>query len=200
MTSTGWSLSSGEERMSKTYDLITRWSDEPIDCKTRVGCTFERNSFIFTFDVDEAAACFRQACRCDGDPCWEDSCVEVFLQSGRDKAQYFNFECSSSGAMLGEVGVGRGERRRFSADEYGVIKREATFLERGERVRWRLKVAIPAHFIGVYDEKTLRGNLYKCGSKAACVHYQSAFDIGSDKPDFHRPESFRAIFEEEEMR
>jgi tRNA-dihydrouridine synthase A len=39
------------------------------------------------------------------------------------------------------------------------------------------------------------GNLYKCGDKTPQPHYLSAFPIQSEKPDYHRPECFRPLFQ-----
>jgi hypothetical protein len=56
-----------------------------------------------------------------------------------------------------------------------------------------MTVQIPAPVLGVqsFDGVQLRGNLYKCADKAKTPHYLSAFEVGTEKPDFHRPEFFR---------
>ena len=180
---------------TQTYRLTQRWSDVTIDCHVSVTCRFDMKQFVFEFDVAESTACFRLVHDYDGAECWEDSCVEVFLRSGFDPTLYFNFECNAGGHILAEVGSGRKGRRRFTRDEYSRITRQATILSKGQdHIHWRLVVAIPSDMIGVSSSEDLYGNLYKCASKAAKVHYLSAFEIASSTPDFHRPESFQPIF------
>ena len=56
-----------------------------------------------------------------------------------------------------------------------------------------MTVQIPPSLFGMrtFEGGTLRGNLYKCADKAKTPHYLSAFEIETEKPDFHRPEYFR---------
>ena len=63
----------------------------------------------------------------------------------------------------------------------------------GNLVCWGMTVQIPATLFGLksFDGIVLKGNLYKCADKAKTPHYLSAFDIETEKPDFHRPEFFR---------
>ncbi len=174
------------------YDLVLRWNGAPVDCHCHVSCAFDGRCHVFHFVVDESTACFRLEHRHDGDACWQDSCVEVFLQSGADPTQYFNFECNAGGAILAECGVGRADRRRFEPDEYAKIARRAVIRQQNaSRVSWELTVWIPDELIG--RPAKLVGNLYKCASNAACPHYLSLFPIEAPKPDFHRPEAFREI-------
>jgi len=180
--------------MIKSFDLIPRWQSAPVDCKTHVECSFNCSDFVFKFFVDEAADCFRLEHHQDGDECWQDSCVEVFLQSGWDNTQYFNFECNAAGAVLGELGSSRANRTRFSAQQYAQITRQAHIISLNERVTWTFELRVPSHFININHPLALTGNLYKCASKAKCPHYLSAFDIPSSVPDFHRPEGFKKIF------
>lgn len=179
----------------RTYSLIERWAESPVDCHVFVRCQLEKKSFVFEFDVEESMSCFRLIHDHDGAECWEDSCVEVFLRSGVEPKRYFNFECNAGGHILAEEGAARQGRRRFSQAEYARIDRHAEILTKTpDHVHWRLTVAIPCDMIGVSSEEMLWGNLYKCASKAANIHYLSAFEVASPTPDFHRPESFQPIF------
>ncbi len=180
--------------MTKNFDLLPRWQSAPIDCKTNVECSLNSTAFVFKFSVDEAAECFRLEHHHDGDECWQDSCVEVFLQSGWDNTQYFNFECNAGGAILGELGTNRYNRERFTEQQYTQIHRIAHIYSSNTRCIWSLELHVPFEFIHISQPALLLGNLYKCASKAKSPHYLSAFAVPSTTPDFHRPEGFQRIF------
>ncbi len=155
-----------------------------------VDCTADAQMLRFSFDVTEPLGCFRQICRRDGDPCWQDSCVEVFLRSGTG---YYNFECNSAGCCLGEYGASRSPRRPFSAEEYAQIRRTA-HCRIGSAARWQLEIAMPREFVGLLPEEEVVGNLYKCASNAEIPHYLCAFPVLTPTPDFHRPEFFASLY------
>jgi hypothetical protein len=61
--------------------------------------------------------------------------------------------------------------------------------------RWALTMAIPLetffhHEIGDLRGKSFRANFYKCGDKLSNPHYVTWNPIGTEKPDYHRPEHF----------
>ncbi len=179
----------------KFHTLLPRWSEDALNCHVRVLCQAHDDVLNFTFEVEESKACFRLEHDHDGAECWEDSCVEVFLQSCIDPSVYFNFECNAGGYILAEMGQSRAGRRRFTPAEYAKLQRKATILANtAHDVRWQFCLSVPMSMIGVTQPKNLRGNLYKCASKAKCVHYMSAFEVASERPDFHRPESFQLLF------
>ena len=155
---------------------------------------FTETMLRFIFEVSEHTDCFRQLCTENGQPCWQDSCVEVFLHSPRDRG-YFNFECNSAGFCLGEFGQSRSPRRQFRGDEYKAIKRTVLSSPQllNDEIHWMLQIEIPRDFIGLGVHDCVMGNLYKCASGAIIPHYLSAFPITSETPDFHRPECFREI-------
>ena len=77
----------------------------------QVTCNIERDQekLSFLFDVEEPNACFRAECHKNGDPCWQDSCAEVFIMSP-NRGGYYNFECNSNGVALAEFGPQRAGR------------------------------------------------------------------------------------------
>jgi len=150
--------------------------------------------FSVRFTVEEPSDCFRAEVREDNGHSWEDSCVEVFLQNPSNPAEYFNFETTSRGHLLAAHGTGRNDRELLSPTEIAkVIRVKELASVAGNLVCWGMTVRIPASVFGMksFEGATLKGNLYKCADKAKAPHYLSAFEVDTEKPDFHRPEFFR---------
>jgi len=148
------------------------------------------------FTVEEPMDCFRAEVTEDGGRCWEDSCVEIFLQDPTNPNEYFNFETTSRGFMLAAHGPDRNNRIPLSREQLSLVERAKQIASIvGDFVCWGMSVRIPARLFGLdsFDGATLRGNLYKCADKAKTPHYLSAFPIETAKPDFHRPEFFQEI-------
>ncbi len=155
--------------------------------------TTDHEFICVTFEVREKPEYFRCECRQDGDPCWQDSCVEVFLKAD---VGYYNFELNSAGFCLAEHGLSRAPRRTFQNHEYQRIMRQIlcapTPLPDG-RLHWKLEVKIPHKWLNLPPNTPIWGNLYKCASYAQIPNYLSAFPIDTPAPDFHRPEFFKQL-------
>jgi hypothetical protein len=146
------------------------------------------------FSVEEPSECFRAEVKEDNGTSWEDSCVEIFLQNPSNPAEYFNFETTCRGYLLAARGPDRNNRTKLSPSEIdSVLRTKQLASVAGNLVCWGMSVQIPASVLGIksFEGVTLRGNLYKCADKAKTPHYLSAFEIDTEKPDFHRPEFFR---------
>ena len=145
------------------------------------------------FYVDEPLKCFRAQVLEDGGKCWEDSCVEIFMQHPLQKDTYFNFEVTSRGYMLAAMGKSR-EGRTLLAPEITekIIRTKQLANIVGDMISWAMTVRIPCGIFGIssFDGIDIYGNLYKCGDCTETPHYLSAFPIDTEKPDFHRPEFF----------
>ena len=129
------------------------------------------------FMVEEPMDCFRAEVREDNGSSWEDSCVEIFLRNPKNPAEYFNFEITSRGFILGRV------------------KQLASVA--GNLICWGITVTIPPEIFDMksFEGVALEGNLYKCADKAKTPHYLTAFPIDTEKPDFHRPEFFQVLLQ-----
>ena len=160
-----------------------------------VKCEFDAKTLSFEFSVSEPPECFRMQCQKDGEPCWQDSCVEIFVHSP-SRGMYYNFECSCTGFCLAEYGTQRANRIQFENydDIHRIWQRRPELIE--GRYYWALKVVISRELIGLKPDESVCGNLYKCASGAACPHYLTLFPIDTPTPDFHRPEFFKPIWAE----
>lgn len=119
------------------------WTPNPDQPKVTAEICLEQEKICVCFDVLENPKFFRQKCQKDGDPCWQDSCVEVFLKTQNG---YFNFELNSIGCCLAEFGVARTPRRRFEPNEYAQIIRDIRQLPQtmpDGQIHWSLEVKIP---------------------------------------------------------
>lgn len=131
-------------------------------------------------------------------PVYTDSCLEFFAAWDQDSDKYLNMEMNAKGTLLSCVGKDRYERVP-TLDVCGELPKVQGFVGEDE---WGIVARIPFSVIkGVYGigEETLvsgytfRGNFYKCGDETEVAHYGSWSRVGTEKPDFHRPEYFGAL-------
>lgn len=133
-------------------------------------------------------------------PVSEDSCVEFFVEP-RPGGEYWNFEFNCIGTVNASHRLQRNQPTRLTDSEIDRISRFAScgnrpFRELEGIFTWNLLVGIPFDLIGLeFDGRDIavRGNFYKCASKASQPHYLSWAPIDSPRPDFHRPDCFGTI-------
>lgn len=132
-----------------------------------------------------------------------DSCVEFFFDPQGD-GNYYNFEFSCIGMPHLAYGPRRGERQ-FVAEEK--IREQIAvasslgnepFVEKTGGHTWEMTIVIPASILIADEGIQLKGlktraNLYKCGDKTSESHYLSWNAVGTETPDFHRPEYFGTL-------
>lgn len=133
---------------------------------------------------------------------YEDSCVEFFVSPEKD-GLYYNFEFNAIGTCLLGSGHGRVDSRRADPAHIAKLRKYSSLGNRtaGESTgdfTWDLTVAIPFevffhHNIKDLKGKSFRANFYKCGDKLSVPHYVSWNPIGTESPDFHRPEYFGEV-------
>lgn len=140
----------------------------------------------------------------DGDRVHEDSCVEIFLQAPND-SRYFNFEFNCIGTCDASYRKSRYVSTSLTSHQYNSIQRSTSersglIFDRPQGVHsfW-VAVFIPFEILGLDINKQtfpdfLMANLYKCGDKTALPHFASWMPVSTEKPDFHRPESFHPLY------
>lgn len=129
----------------------------------------------------------------------EDSCVEFFV-SPEDDGIYYNLEFNGIGTCLLGSGTDRANSKRANPEIISKIRRESSagkmpFKEKVGDNRWTITIAIPFevffhHKISELKGKTFRANFYKCGDLLSVPHYVTWNPVGTEKPDYHRPEYF----------
>ena len=125
-----------------------------------------------------------------GSPC-EDSCLEFFFSPIEGDQRYFNIEFNPVSCMYLGFGADRYKSVRLLPED--VFKPEVRYTEDG----WQITYAIPVEFVQRFAPdfraepgKTIRGNFYKCGDLTPKRHYLVWNRIGTEAPDYHRPEYF----------
>ena len=132
------------------------------------------------------------------EPVYTDSCMEFFCDWLGD-GRYINMEMNANGTLLSCIGPDRHARTPIadlSDGEIFVVKGEI------EPASWNVTAYIPTallcRILGVDSIPfgkgyTFRGNFYKCGDETPIPHYGMWNPVGTEKPDFHRPEYFGTL-------
>ena len=181
------------------------WPGEfPYKPETVVAIAYTEDSILLHFKAKECG--LRAYVTDDMGDVWTDACVEFFIAVGEDE-KYYNIECNCLGCILLALGKDRYERQRATFDTVGKIDRWASYSkaqEAGskdlgdEETMWEIAMRVPfevffGHNVTTLREKTLRGNIYKCGGTGKYEHYVSFFPIATTQPDFHRSEYFGTL-------
>lgn len=171
------------------------WPDPPDPVpRVAVELEVEKNVLQVHWNIQESQATFRAEVLEDGGPCWQDSCVEIFLKHLDDPDIYSNFEFNSKGFCLAAIGPDRHSRKIRGSSDLCKILRKCHIEDREEqRISWTLSISIPLDLIGASSSVStpnVYGNIYKCGDKSSKPHWLRLFPIGTPIPDFHRPEFF----------
>jgi len=133
----------------------------------------------------------------------KDSCVEFFLDPMAD-GNYYNFEFNCIGTTHLAYGPARQDRVFIDS---GTIKDhievesslgKEPFTEKTGGHTWEMTIVIPAESLTHNKGIRLKGlrakaNLYKCGDETSVPHYLSWNPVGTERPDFHRPEFFGTV-------
>ena len=128
-------------------------------------------------------------------PVYTDSCMEFFCDWLGD-GRYVNMEMNAKGTLLSNLGAGRHGRTPIAELADGKI-----FPVQGEvcdgywQVTAEIHAALLCRILGVDSIPfgkgyAFRGNFYKCGDETPVVHYGMWSPVGTEQPDFHRPEYF----------
>ena len=135
-----------------------------------------------------------------------DSCVEFFIDPQQNDS-YYNFEFNCIGTTHLAYGPDRHERTfidpKLIEQEIKIKSSlgDRSFAEKSGGHEWEMTVIIPAKVFVHSDSLSFkdlisRANFYKCGDDTSKKHYLSWNPVGTERPDFHRPEFFgKLIFE-----
>lgn len=184
--------------------MLTQAAQAPVDQVNwaaypyRPACTayVARSETCLAILFDVSGLDLRAVAMEDNGRSWEDSCCEFFVADPAD-GSYYNFELTCIGSLLATKHVSRHDSRPRTPDELARILRHSSLPHQpfdisDEVCSWRVAMLIPFDLIGIGGElpETLRANFYKCGDKTAHPHFLSWNPIGTERPDFHRPEYF----------
>ena len=161
--------------------------------------------------VEGEAFVLRMTCREDApravyteynQPVYTDSCLEFFAIWDNASNRYINMEMNARGTLLSNIGESRHGRTPI-LDICGRIFPVTSEMADGA---WTVTATVPLSMLAALydiDEATLagrltegytfRGNFYKCGDTTETPHYGMWNPVGTEKPDFHRPEFFGTL-------
>jgi hypothetical protein len=186
------------DELGEGYPIETvNWESFPYRPEVRFNIAWGDNEIYIKYYVREAHVKAEKS-RTNEMVC-EDSCVEFFV-SPADDGLYYNLEFNPIGTALMGSGHGRHDSVRADASVVDGIRRLTTmgdkpFAEISGDISWSLTVAIPLsaffhHKVDSLAGKSFMANFYKCGDKLSNPHFVTWNPVGTEKPDYHRPEFF----------
>ena len=144
-----------------------------------------------------------------GDPVYQDSCVEIFLQPKTGRG-YLNFEMNAGGALLAShvtdhrrTPEGFAAFTRLTEEDGGRVGVRSSLPpvvdpEIEGPVDWQLTFSIPVALLETYvgpigplAGQRWRANLYKCGDRTSHPHWASWSPV--DALNFHLPHCFGTL-------
>ena len=173
------------------------WKDFPYRPDVAFSIGYTDNELLLKYYITENY--FKAEKTVTNEMVCEDSCVEFFVSPG-DEGIYYNLEFNGIGTCLMGGGTGRQTSTRANPEVVEKIRRltsvgKKPVAEREGEFTWTITIAIPYqvffhHQIRELKGKTYRANFYKCGDRLSVPHYITWNPVGTEKPDFHRPEFF----------
>ncbi len=168
-----------------------RWYEgyAPVTTAQLVYVTGER--FVLHMTCAETEP--RAVCTSYMDPVYTDSCMEFFADWLGD-GRYINMEMNANGALLSCIGADRHDRTPVKEIAGAIFSVHAEIAPDAWSVTAEIPLALLSDILGkpveVASGYTFRANFYKCGDDTAIPHYGMWNPVGTENPDFHRPEYF----------
>ncbi len=195
------SINKALETIEKLKIDKCNWPDKfPYAPEVTLQMIHTGDAFILKYEVREKCTAARVTT--DKGRTWTDSCVECFFQP-YGKGKYYNLECTCIGKIIMNHREGRPNPTICEQEVLDTIKRYPSLgTEPFEEIigdnHWTVILVIPKEAYWEDDIKTFRGmdarlNAYKCGDELSTPHFLSLAPVGTEKPDFHRPEYFTAV-------
>lgn len=180
------------ENAQKIYIEKSLWGYDDYKPEVYFKMIYNDNEFVIEFTVFEQNP--TRVFKKHFDPVCEDSCVELFLNfSPKTSKRYINFEVNANGIMNPSFRLNRYDSQNLELEE---IER-FDIANKIYNDYWKVSFKVGFDFVKKYYPDFnidkcdyLIGNAYKCGDKTPVEHYIALFDVGCEKPDFHRPEYF----------
>jgi len=164
-------------------------NDYPFTFKAAAKVGYNKNGLQVLMYAEESPIKSKET-KFGGMPC-VDSCMEFFFSPFADDKRYINIEINPDG--IAHVGVGvKGNRYVYNRE---VPDMKITTSKYDGKV-WAISFNVPVTFIYTYFGKCpakgdkFTANFYKCSGGDCHEHYGCWNHVGTEHPDFHRPEYF----------
>ena len=168
------------------------WGFDAYNNEVYAQIAYDEQGFIVKFTIGEKDPLiekthhFEEVC--------EDSCVEFFANFTPEQSdKYINFEINAAGIMYVGIGTDRYDNAFIELNEVEGLNIHTEIKENYWTASYKIGFELIKKYYPSFDiEKCdyILGNLYKCGNHTAYRHYVSYFVVGTERPDFHRPEYF----------
>ncbi len=193
-----WEIITSSLELSSWNDIdVVNWPEYNYHPLVQFRMMYSDTEILLQYRVKEKY--IRAVATHDHGEVWKDSCVEFFVAPANDGI-YYNFEFNCCGVCLLAAGTSRHGREKAPLEVVTQTRRLPSlgrniFQERTINTDWNIVLAIPYSCFFKHPEysptgKNVRANFYKCGDDLTEPHYLSWNPIGTEKPDFHRPEYF----------
>jgi hypothetical protein len=181
----------------RLYIDLLNWEGYPYKPEVSVAMSYSDRELFLKYYVTENY--FKAEKTEPNQMVCEDSCVEFFVSPGEDGI-YYNIEFNAIGTCLLGSGTERANSTRANPEIIEGVRRLTSagtkpITEKRGNFEWTITVAIPfgvffRHKVQDLKGKTFRANFYKCGDKLEVPHYVTWNKVGTERPDYHRPEYF----------
>jgi len=126
-----------------------------------------------------------------------DSCVEWFVKFAPDICdRYFNFEINPNGVINFAFKKDRYDSTDLTIEDAESLNIQASVYEEYWEVDYLVPFTLIQKYIPGYEYQegmTILTNFYKCGDEMEYPHYGMWNLVGTENPDFHRPEYFKEV-------
>ena len=177
-----------------------RWLEGYAPRATAQLVYMEGEAFILRMTCREDAP--RAVCTEYNQPVYTDSCLEFFAIWDNASDRYVNMEMNARGTLLSNIGAGRHDRTPIKDICGGIFPVEGQTADGTWSVTATVSLSMLASLYGtdaatlagkLTEDYTFRGNFYKCGDGTEIPHYGMWNPVGTENPDFHRPEFFGTL-------
>jgi hypothetical protein len=180
------------------------WLDNGYRPRVEIRACYSPRFFYLFFKVFESR--IRARFTRFQDPVYKDSCIELFIDPFPEKGiGYINLETNALGTALIAIGPDRARRTAIAREDikgFQIAPSVSQPVEGSYGAEfWTLAYRLPLslfekHYGGrIVSGHIARANFFKCGDETEIPHYGAWSPVESDRPDFHRPDSFgRLLF------
>jgi hypothetical protein len=195
-------ISSALETNSNLYSIATQnWENYPYAPDVKFRMAHDASTIYLKFYVTEDHILAQRTET--NSSTHRDSCVEFFIDPDQSGA-YYNFEFNCIGTIHLAYGPDRREREFIDPEliEKSIFIESTLgnepFEEQSGSFTWEMTVALPAEVFTHTQNLSFSGlksraNFYKCADDTQKPHFLTWAKVGTERPDFHRPDFFEFV-------
>lgn len=172
-----------------------QWGSDAYNVPVYAQLSYDEEGFTVRFTVWESDP-LREKTEHFDNVCL-DSCVEFFVNFMPQQSDYYmNFEVNALGVMNSSFRR-KGEKPvRFLLEELEGLCIMPVIGKDHWTVTYKIGFDLIRKYYAGFDPKKaeyVKCNFYKCGGEGEDRHFVTYFKVGTERPDFHRPEYFGRV-------